>query len=163
MKIYARFTLTVALFAAALLVVTLAGCASDSGGTQFGEALSLSEPTSIAAIMENPEGFNGKRVLVEGRITEVCEMMGCWIMIQEPNGSETLRFKVEDGVITFPMDVKGKMARAEGIVSVKEQSVDEQIAEGQHHADETGGTFDASTVTGPKVRVQLNGEGALVN
>ncbi len=146
----------------ALMLPALIGCATDGGGTQFGKELSISEPTSIAAIMENPESFNGKRVLVEGRITEVCEMMGCWIMIQDPDGGKNLRFKVEDGVITFPMDIKGKIARAEGIVSVKEQSVDEQIAEGQHHADETGTTFDASAVTGPKGRIQLEGEGALV-
>jgi hypothetical protein len=143
----------------AVTVITLAGC---GGGTQFGKELSIAEPTSIAAILKSPDQFNGKRVLVEGRITEVCEMMGCWIMIQEAEGTEALRFKVDDGVITFPMDIKGKIARAEGVVSVKELSEDEQIAEGEHHADETGTTFDASTVSGPKMRVQLNGEGALV-
>jgi len=157
MKTYA---LTTALFA--VMFLTLTGCGSGDG-TQFGKELSIGEPTSIASILEKPESFDGKRVLVEGRITEVCEMMGCWIMIQEPNGTESLRFKVEDGVITFPMEVKGKIARAEGVVSVKELSADEQIAAGEHHADETGTTFDASAVTGPKMRVQLEGEGALVN
>ena len=145
---------------AAVTIVTLTGC---GGGAQFGKELTITEPTSIAAITAKPAEFNGKRVLVEGRITDVCEMMGCWIMIQEPGGAEALRFKVEDGVITFPMSVRGKVARAEGIVSVKELSADEQIAEGEHHADETGTTFDPSTVSGPKVRIQLNGEGAIVD
>jgi len=126
---------------AAVTIVTLTGC---GGGAQFGKELTITEPTSIAAITAKPAEFNGKRVLVEG-------------------GAEALRFKVEDGVITFPMSVRGKVARAEGIVSVKELSADEQIAEGEHHADETGTTFDPSTVSGPKVRIQLNGEGAIVD
>jgi len=157
MKISALTTLM-----SAIVLLLLAGCASDGGGTQFGKELTIAEPTSIAAILDQPENFRGKRVLVEGRITEVCEMMGCWIMIEDPDAGRSVRFKVEDGVITFPMEVQGKIARAEGVVSVRELTADEQIAEGEHHADETGTTFDASTVTGPKVRIQLEGEGALV-
>ena len=148
------------LFAAALIAVALplAGC----GSSEFGKPLTINQATPIADILNEPAKYDGKRVLVEGKITEVCEMMGCWIMIQGADEKETLRFKVEDGVITFPMSVAGKVARAEGVVSVKEMSIDEQVSEGQHHADETGGKFDASTVTGPKMRVQLNGEGAVV-
>ncbi|HLF14621.1 MAG TPA: DUF4920 domain-containing protein [Bacteroidota bacterium] len=148
------------LFAATLIAITLlfTGC----GSSEFGKPLTVNQATPIADILQAPDKYNGKRVLVEGKITEVCEMMGCWIMIQGNNEKETLRFKVDDGVITFPMSVKGKVARAEGIVSVKELSVDDQITEGQHHADETGATFDPSTVTAPKTRIQLNGEGAVV-
>ena len=148
------------LFAAALIAVALplAGC----GSSEFGKPLTINQATPIADILKEPDKFDGKRVLVEGKITEVCEMMGCWIMIQGTDEKETLRFKVEDGVITFPMDIKGKVARAEGVVSVKEMSVDEQVTEGQHHADETGAKFDPATVTGPKTRIQINGEGAVV-
>ncbi len=148
------------LFAAAVvaLILPLSGC----GSSEFGKPLTINQTTSIADILQEPDKYNGKRVLVEGKITEVCEMMGCWIMIQGGNEKEALRFKVDDGAITFPMSVKGKVARAEGIVSVKEMSADEQITEGQNHADETGATFDPSTVTGPKTRIQLNGEGAVV-
>jgi len=150
------------LFTAASIafLLPLAGCAG--GGTEYGKPITVSQATSIAAILNEPQKYNGKRVLVEGKITEVCEMMGCWVMIQGADEKEMLRFKVQDGVITFPMDVKGKTARAEGVVSVRTLSVEEQIAEGEHHADETGGKFDASTVTAPAVRVQLDGEGAVV-
>jgi hypothetical protein len=140
------------------LILPFTGC----GGSEFGKPLTINQATSIADILSEPKKFNGKRVLVEGRINEVCEMMGCWIMIEGATENEQLRFKVTDGVITFPMSVKGKTARAEGVVSVRTLSVEEQIAEGEHHADETGGTFDASTVTAPVMRVQLEGEGAIV-
>ncbi len=148
------------LFAAATIAIAL--CIAGCGSSEFGKPLTINQATPIADILKEPEKFDGQRVVVEGKITEVCEMMGCWIMIQGADEKESLRFKVEDGVITFPMSVAGKVARAEGVVSVKEMSIDEQVSEGQHHADETGGKFDASTVTGPKMRVQLNGEGAVV-
>jgi hypothetical protein len=144
---------------AVAFILTLPGC----GSSEFGKPLTINEPTKISDILREPQKYDGKKVLVEGKISEVCEMMGCWIMIQDENEKEALRFKVEDGVISFPMSVKGKVARAEGIVSVKELSVEEQITEGQHHADETGTTFDASTVTGPATRIQLNGEGAVID
>lgn len=144
--------------AAVALAIAFTGC----GSTKYGKELTLREATPIAAIIANPATYDGKRVVVEGTITEVCEMMGCWIMIQGGNEKEAVRFKVEDGVIEFPTSVKGKTARAEGIVSVKEMSVDDQITEAQHHADEAGTKFDPSTITGPKTRVQLNGEGAVV-
>ena len=57
--------------------------------------------------------LDGKRVLVEGKINGVCEKMGCWVMIQGANDKEPIRFKVEDGVIVFPLSVNGKTARAE--------------------------------------------------
>lgn len=145
---------------AALAVLFLVGC-GDSG-TKYGKALTLNEPTKISDILKDPGSFDGKRVLVEGTITDVCEMMGCWIMIQGDDPAQAMRFKVDDGVIEFPMEVKGKTARAEGIVSVKMLTVDEQIAQGQHHADETGTEFDEGTVTAPKKQIQLNGEGAVI-
>jgi hypothetical protein len=148
------------LFAAAIvaLILPFSGC----GSTEFGKPLTINQTTSIAEILNDPQKYDGKRVLVEGKITEVCEMMGCWIMIQGADDKEALRFKVEDGVITFPMSAKGKTARAEGVVSVKTLTAEEQITEGKHHAEETGGTFDEATVTGPKTSIQINGEGAIV-
>jgi hypothetical protein len=142
--------------AAAIVTVTLAGCSS----ADYGKPITLSESTRVSAILADPDAFDGKLVLVEGEITEVCEMMGCWIMVRD--GDDLIRFKVDDGVIEFPMEAKGRMVRAEGIVSVKELTVEQQITEGEHHADESGTTFDPATVTGPARRVQIEGQGARV-
>jgi hypothetical protein len=140
------------------LVAVFSGCASS----EFGKPLTLNQTTSITDILTEPAKYDGKRVLVEGKINKVCEMMGCWVMIQGANDEKPIRFKVEDGVIVFPLSVNGKTARAEGVVSVKTLTVEEQIAQGKHHAEETGETFDESTVTGPKTSIQINGEGAIV-
>ena len=73
-----------------------------------------------------------------------------------------MTFKVEDGVIVFPMEVKGKTAVAEGVVSVVTTSVEDQIDQGKKHAKETGEEFDPASVKGPKTVIQIKGEGAIV-
>ena len=129
---------------------------------KFGKALTLKAKTKISDIMANPEQYNGKRVLVEGAIVGVCEKRGCWIKLASDKEFESITFKVEDGVIVFPMDIKGKTALAEGVVSYKTISVEEQIEQGKKHAKEEGETFDASTISEPKVIIRLMGEGAVV-
>lgn len=128
----------------------------------YGKPITVKEKTSIAEIVAHPEKYDGKRVLVEGKVADVCKKMGCWIMIEEGKDGQTIRFKVDDGVIVFPKDAKGKIARAEGIVSARVMSVEDQIAQGEHMAQEQGTKFDPSTVKGPKTVVQLKGEGAVI-
>jgi hypothetical protein len=42
--------------------------------------------------------------------------MGCWMALASKDAPEkTVRFKVEDGVIVFPIAAKGKTASAEGV------------------------------------------------
>lgn len=145
-----------------LLAALMSAPSALSGDKQFGKKLTLKETTKVSDILANPEQFNGKRVLVEGVITEVCSKRGCWIQIGSDKEFQSIQFKVEDGVIVFPMEVKGKTAKAEGVVDVRTVSVEDQIKQGKHHEEETGEKFDSTTVKGPKVSVRITGEGALV-
>jgi len=83
-------------------------------GTKYGEGVSLKEATPIAQLMAHPDDYVGKKIRVDGVVSAVCEEMGCWIEIKEADASKGLRFKVEDGVIVFPVTAKGKKASAEG-------------------------------------------------
>ena len=146
-----------------VFVVALAVIAVGFAGEQkkYGKKLTLKSKVKISAILAGPNKFNGKRVQVEGEITDVCKNQGCWIEIAEGKDSESIRFKVKDGVIVFPVEAKGKRVVAEGIVSVQNLSKEELIKQGEHHAMEQGITFDSLTVTGPKTVVQIKGEGAV--
>ena len=73
-----------------------------------------------------------------------------------------MRFKVEDGVIVFPKDAKGKDVVAEGIFRRIEMSKEEAIAHGRHEAEETKKPFDPASITGPVVSYQIEGVGAVV-
>lgn len=139
----------------------VAGVAAQES-KKFGTPLTLTEVTKVSDIYANPEKYSGKRVQVEGPIVDVCQMMGCWLALGSDKEFQTIRFKVEDGVIVFPMSVKGKNAKVEGVISVETLSVEQQIAQGQEHAKEQKTTFDPKTVTGPKLNVMIKGEGAIV-
>lgn len=142
-----------------LLLLTVVAYAAPK---EYGKKLTLKETTKISDILANPEQFDGKRVLVEGTIIDVCSHRGCWIKLASDKEFESIRFKVDDGVIVFPMEIKGKTARAEGVISVKTYSKEDLIKQGEQHAKEEGKEFDPSTVTGPKIVIQINGEGAVV-
>jgi len=145
---------------AAILLLCLSSSTLVAGPKSYGKALTLAKATSIAEILNDPESFKGKRVLVEGRITDVCRMRGCWIQIADSTGTAEIRFKVEDGVIEFPRSVKGMQVRAEGIISVRVLTPDQQVEQGKHEAQEQGRGFNPSTIKGPKTVVQIQGEGA---
>jgi hypothetical protein len=145
------------LVAVALLV---SGAVVAGAAKKYGKALTVKGTTKISAILAEPEKYNGKKVRVEGAVVGVCEKRGCWIRLASDKEFETIQLKVEDGVIVFPMDAKGKNAVAEGVVEVRTVSVEDQIAQGKHHAEETGEKFDPSTVEGPKKIIRIMGEGA---
>lgn len=143
-----------------LVVCAVAGLAAQE--KKFGTALTLTEVTKVSDIYANPDKYNGKRVQVQGPIVDVCADMGCWLALGSDKDGQTLRFKVEDGVIVFPMSVKGMTAKVEGVLAVTLLTEAEQIAQGQEMAREKKTTFDPKTVKGRKTSIQIKGEGAVV-
>jgi hypothetical protein len=108
---------------AALAVLSLLLTVRVSADVEkFGKPLTLKETTKISDIYASPDKYQDKRVKVQGKIADVCTDMGCWIeIVGDKTGDKdapTLRFKVDDGVIVFPASIKGKVALAEGVISV---------------------------------------------
>ena len=77
---------------------------------KYGKPLTVKETSKISDVLAHPDQFNGKRVKVQGPIVDVCEMKGCWIAVGSDKEFESMRIKVEDGVIVFPPEAKGKRA-----------------------------------------------------
>jgi len=150
------------LLAAVAVALVIAGCRTAEAWTQYGEELTLTDTTRIADILADPDAFVGQRVLVTGTIVGVCEMRGCWMELASESESETLRVKVEDGVIVFPMSARGLTAVAEGVVERLELTQEQALEQARMHAEEHGEAFDPSTVTGPVVSYQLRGLGARI-
>ena len=147
----------------ALLACLAFGCAPPaSQGDQYGEAPTLSEITPISSILENPDAHLGKMVLVEGKVLNVCEMRGCWMELAGDQPFQTLRVKVDDGVIVFPMTAQGKTARAQGELYKIDMTVEQHRAYLAHQAEERGEPFDTTTVNDPLTLYQIKGSGALV-
>ena len=102
---------------ALLALALLATCPFLAGEPiVHGDGVSDAATLSLAELLADPEVWVGKKVKVEGRITDVCPKMGCWIDIA--SGDRSIRFKVKDGVIVFDKADKGHEVVAEGVFDV---------------------------------------------
>ena len=128
---------------------------------KLGKPLALKKPTPIEKLLAKPGDYVGKQVQVKGRISEVCQMMGCWMVLTNSEGA-AIRLEVEDGVIVFPKDSAGKSAVAEGRFTKTELSKDEAIAQARHEAEDAGRPFNPSSVKGPVAIYSIHGSGAVI-
>ena len=149
-------------FAAVVAVVLCASLAEAAAAKKYGKPITLKETTKVSDIYATPDAFNGKRVKVQGPIVDVCSEKGCWIAIGSDKEFQTIRFKVDDGVIVFPITLKGSNAVVEGVVTITTLSEAEQIEQGKHMAEAKKVPFDPKTVKGPKTTIMIKGEAAEV-
>jgi len=145
-----------------LCLLAASGAARAEEAKTYGKGVGAGETIRIGDIIAAPDKYVGKTVRVTGKITDVCPRMGCWIDIREEASGTTIRFKVDDGVIVFPVADKGKDVVAEGVVQKIELTQEQAIAHGRHEAEETGKAFDPASVTGPAVQYRIQGTGAVV-
>ena len=73
----------------------------------YGNILSKTEIIEVGQLLSNSDTYLDKRLLVSGSIIEVCPMRGCWVQIQDDTSQETIRIKVTDGEIVFPLSAVG--------------------------------------------------------
>jgi hypothetical protein len=142
-----------------LLFASLAAGIRGAGPETFGVAPALNEVTPLTNVIARPMDFEKKTVRVEGVVTAVCQMMGCWLALAATDApqSPTMLVKVDDGVIIFPISARGRRATVQGVI----QRIGAGDAEGQEaareHAEQAGRSQSASNV-----RWQLKATGAIV-
>jgi hypothetical protein len=115
--------------------VAMASMAMASSQEKFGAGVAIDQPTPIADIVANPEKFVGMTLRIDGTATAVCAHMGCWMAVSESGkeGAATVRLKVEDGVIVFPVSAKGKAVSAQGTFErIKADDVEGNEAAAEH-------------------------------
>ncbi len=143
---------SVLLLSAALLV---------AAERKLGKPLTIKEPMPLAMILAKPDNYLGKTVQVKGKVTEVCEMMGCWMELVNDSGRR-IRIKVNDGEIEFPKDSPGKPAIAEGTLTKLELDKEQAIERAKHEAEEQHRKFNPASVKGPVTIYQIQGTGAVI-
>jgi hypothetical protein len=149
------FLLTLSLLAAAPLL--------RADARSYGAGVTLAETTSVAKILADPDSYVGKKVRIEGRVADVCPMKGCWMELSEEKAGSSLRIKVDDGVIVFPVTARGKLAVAEGVVEAIPMTRERYVAWLEHLAEERGQKLDPATVgSGPFRILQIRGTGARI-
>jgi hypothetical protein len=144
------------------LLALAVGSIQAEDGKVYGEPLTGTGTIAISELLDNPEPYLGEVVRVEGLVTGVCEKRGCWMSLAGDKEFQEIRIKVDDGVIVFPMEAKGRRAIAEGVFTKIEMTMEQTLAYREHHAQEHGEEFDPSTVTEPLIFFQIRGTGAVI-
>lgn len=129
---------------------------------KYGREINLAEKTKISAILEAPDKYLGKEVLVEGEILDVCPAAGCWMELKSDDETGKIKIKVRDGDIVFPLEAKGKNALVEGTVYKIDLTKEEALKYYEHLAEEQGKEFNPESVTGPVTIYQIKGLGAVI-
>ncbi len=102
------------------------------------------EVVAFADLISNPSDNNGKTVLVTGKVAEVCQEMGCWMIMSD--GTNTARV-LTDHKFFLPKDVAGNNAVVIGTFKVTE------IPEGEarHYNEESKDpTVKTEDINGPQ-------------
>jgi len=130
-------------------VTTPAADAPARKGEVFGNAPASAQPVAAAAVMTNAANYDGKTVLLEGAVKEVCKVKGCWMTMAE--SGQTMRVTFENYAFFVPKDCAGRKVVVEGKFAVKETSV----ADLKHYLEDAGKHDEAAKVTEPKRELTL--------
>jgi hypothetical protein len=145
-----------------IFVIALAALCLNAADQKVGKPLTLKTPVTVDALLAKPAGYIGKTVQVKGRVTEVCQAMGCWMNLVGESG-KSIRIQVgHDGAIVFPKEGVGRVAVAEGKLEKSDMTREEALAAAKHEADDAGKKFDPESVKAPYVSYEISGTGAVI-
>ena len=136
------------LFRILSLAFFLSGCAKqvsekdllnkkDPTGS-YGQTVSKTNQLSIHELISSADKYLGKNVVVNAQIDDVCPMRGCWMNIIDEKTRASLRLKVTDGDIVFPLSGIGRDVVAEGVFTKLNLTEDQAKNWKVHLAEEKG-------------------------
>ena len=82
---------------------------TTAAGNVYGATLPESAPAALSLdqVVANPDALIGKSGAFSGRITEVCQKMGCWMVLGTSDG-EFVRIVMHDHAFGVPKDATGE-------------------------------------------------------
>lgn len=89
-----------------------ASSTSEVTGDVFGQPITLSDAVSTADLLAKPGAYEGKTVLVKGEVVDVCQKMGCWMVITD--GESSLRVTTKGHGFFVRKDGAGSSALVQG-------------------------------------------------
>ncbi len=73
----------------------------------YGADMPKGKAVDIAKASQNVDAYAGKPAKFKGRITQVCQKEGCWLMIE--SNAQAARIKTKDHAFVIPKDSKGEV------------------------------------------------------
>ncbi len=122
-------------------------------GTLYGADITAgSSVIKVEDIFADLKGYEGKTVVVEGAMSELCRSGGCWTIITD--GKNYIRaLTLHKFIMPKDMDITNKRAVIEGEFATKE--ITEEQA--KHFAEESG--KDPNAITGPQTMYRIKATG----
>ena len=127
----------------ALALVALAGAGCAAGARNYGAALSAGTAVPAAQVLAQPESYDGRALIVEGKVADVCQVKGCWMTMVD--GGREMRVRFKDYAFFVPRDSGGRTARLEGLFRIETTPVDEA----RHYLEDAGKHDEAMKITEP--------------
>jgi hypothetical protein len=120
-----------------------AEAAADSDWKTYGEAFTVAEDQTVACgdLLANPTSHVDATVRVSGRVADVCQAKGCWMVITPEDTDDAaamIRVTMKDHAFSVDKQGAGSVTQLEGVLKAVE--VDAETVE--HYASE-GGAGDA--------------------
>jgi hypothetical protein len=138
-----------------LLSASAAGAEAERAlpaGVDYGAGLTLEETTPLREVVSRPELHVDRTLLVRGRISDVCQKKGCWMVLTD--GESQMRVRFADYGFFVPKDSSGKSAYIEG------RAVVEEIGEKEaRHYEAEAIDGDPSKIRGPQRVVTFTATG----
>jgi len=119
-----------------LAAAVLATTAHATDSRVYGGQMPAGEALPVAEAIANPEAWSSTPGKFSGRITEVCQNMGCWVILE--HDGEHARVAARDHAYGVPKDSSGR-AVVFGTVEVRELS-DEQVEHYERYDRQAGMT-----------------------
>lgn len=110
------------ILASALLIASI-GLAHAGEPARYGKPLPQTAAVSISDAVAAYDAHAGKPQRYSGRITQVCQAEGCWMVLED--GGQSARVMFKDHAFTIPKDSNGR-AQVVGVLSRK-QLTPEQV------------------------------------
>ena len=88
---------------------------ADDAWTHYGNEFTITDtPIPATTFLADPSQYDGKTIMVEGRVADVCQKAGCWLVLAE--GENSIRVRTKAHKFLVAKDSTGSTARIEGVV-----------------------------------------------
>ena len=124
---------------AAVLLSATAFIAGAAGPTVYGEAFEDGPAVPVSEALARFDDHAGKPMLFSGRIAEVCQTKGCWMMLEHEG--EAARVMFGNHAFFLPKDATGS-AVVHGVLERKELTP----AQVEHFTDDSASGQPAAAV-----------------
>lgn len=111
-----------------LLTLALATTPLLAAPQSFGAEMPAGDALPVSAVLDDPEHFGEPARKFSGRVTQVCQHKGCWMMLEDDG--RAVRVIMADHGFALPKDASGR-AVVYGVLGEQELSQDaaEHLAE----------------------------------